>query len=162
MSQVHRRDSRRGGFTLIELMIAASIVGILAGFAIPNLQTMIYRARATDVAADMGVVRIATLNYQADELSWPAETAAGVIPTGLDSYLPEGFTFTGGDGYQLDFESWSFPAGLPGDLSTTMLIGVSVIAEEDDLGNAIAEFLRGAIVFSVGNTHTVVIDRSLL
>ena len=41
-----------------------------------------------------------------------------------------------------------------------MLIGVSVIADEDLLGNAIAELLGGAIVFSVGNTHTLVIDRS--
>ncbi len=159
MSQIQRRDSRRGGFTLIELMIAASIVGILAGFAIPNLQTMIYRARATDVAADMEVVRVATLNDQADLLGWPPEAVVGTIPTGLDSYLPEGFTFAG-DGYQLDFESWSLPGGLPGDPNTTVLIGVSVVAVEDDLGNAIAEFLSGAIVFSVGNTHTIVIDRS--
>lgn len=160
MSQVQRRDSRRGGFTLIELMITVSIVGILAGFAIPNLQTMIYRARAAEAAADMEVVRVATLNYQADQLTWPAEALPGVVPSGLDAYLPEGFTFTGGDGYQLDFERWTLPGGLPGDPNTTMLIGVSVIAVEDDLGNAIAEFLGGAIVFSVGNTHTTVIDRS--
>ena len=56
--------------------------------------------------------------------------------------------------------SWSLPGGLPGDPNTTMLIGVSVVAAEDDLGSAIGEFLSGAIVFSVGNTHTVVIDRS--
>ena len=83
-----------------------------------------------------------------------------MIPPGLGSYLPEGCTFTGGDGYQLDFERWALPGGLPGDPNTTLLIGISVIAEEDDLGNAIAEFLAGAIVFSVGNTHTIVIDRS--
>ena len=159
MRRVQRRDSRRAGFTLIEVMIVASIVGILAGFAIPNLQTVLYRARATDAAADMQVVRFATLDYQADLLSWPAEAAAGVIPPGLDSYLPEGFSFSG-NGYQLDFESWTLPEGLPGDPNTTMLIGISVVADEDDLGNAIAEFLRGAIVFSVGNTHTIVIDRS--
>ena len=158
MSQILRRDLRRGGFTLIEIMIAASIVGILAGFAIPNMRTMVYRARATDAAANMEVVRVAVLNYQADELSWPAEAVAGVIPTGLASYLPVGFTFSG-DGYQLDFESWTLPGGLPGEPNTTMLIGVSVIADDDDLGNAISEFLAGAIVFSVGNTHTIVIDR---
>ena len=159
MSRIERRDSRRGGFTLIELVIAASIMGILAGLAIPNVQTMIYRARATDAASTMEVGRVAALNYQADLLAWPAETAAGVIPTGLGPYLPEGFTFSG-DGYQLDFESWSLPGGLPGDPNTTMLIGVSVVADEDDLGNAIAALLGGAVVFSVGNTHTIVIDRS--
>lgn len=159
MSQVERRDSRRGGFTLIELLIVVSIVGILAGLAIPNMQNMVFRARATDAAADMEVVRVATLNYQADMMSWPAEAATGAIPAGLEAYLPEGFTFSR-DGYQLDFESWSLPSGLPGDPNTTMLIGVSVVVAEDDLGSAIAEFLSGAIVFSVGNTHTIVIDRS--
>ena len=159
MSQVERRDSRRGGFTLIELLIVVSIVGILAGLAIPNMQNVVFRARATDAAADMEVVRVATLNYQADMMTWPAEAATGAIPAGLEAYLPEGFTFSR-DGYQLDFESWSLPSGLPGDPNTTMLIGVSVVVAEDALGSAIAEFLSGAIVFSVGNTHTVVIDRS--
>ena len=154
-----RSDSHRGGFTLIELLVAASIVGILAGLAIPNLKTMIYRARATEVAADLEVVRVAALNYNADVLGWPSEAALGAIPAGLGEFLPEGFVFSG-NGYELDYENWSLPGGLPGDPSTTTLIGVSVAADEDDLGNAIAEFLEGSIVFSVGNTHTVVIDRS--
>jgi hypothetical protein len=41
-----------------------------------------------------------------------------------------------------------------------MLSGVSVVAAADDLGSTIGEFLSEAIVFFVGNTHTVVIDRS--
>ena len=154
-----RRDARKGGFTLIELMVAASIVGILAGLAIPNLRTMIYRARATEVAADMEVIRVAALSYNADALAWPAESALGDVPSELSGYLPDGFAFTG-NGYTLDFENWSLPGGLPGDPGTTTLIGVSVAADDDDLGNAIAEFLGGAIVFSVSNTHTIVIDRS--
>jgi hypothetical protein len=77
----------------------------------------------------------------------------------LSTYVPDGFAFTG-NGYTLDFENWSLPGGLPGDPGTTTLIGVSVAADDDELGNAIAEFLGGAIVFSVGNTHTIVIDRS--
>jgi hypothetical protein len=109
----------------------------------------------------MEVVRVAALNYQADLMTWPAEAAMGTVPAGLEAYLPEGFAFSrDGGSYHLDFESWSLPGGLPGDPNTTMLIGVSVVATEDDLGNAIAEFLGGAIVFSVGNTHTIVIDRN--
>ena len=153
------RDAKRGGFTLIELLVAASIVGILAGLAIPNLRTMIYRARAAEVAADMEVIRVATLNYNADAFAWPAEAALGTVPAALSTYVPDGFAFTG-NGYTLDFENWSLPGGLPGDPGTTTRIGVSVAADDDELGNAIAEFLGGAIVFSVGNTHTIVIDRS--
>ncbi len=154
-----RRDSRRSGFTLIELLVVASIIGILAGLTIPNLRTMIYRARSVEVAADLEVVRVATLSYHAELFVWPSETPLGAIPPGLGAFLPEGFSFSG-NGYELDFENWSLPGGLPGDPNTTTLIGVSVAADADDLGYAIWEFLAGSILFSVGNTHTVVIDRS--
>ena len=49
-----------------------SIVGILAGLAIPNLRTMIYRARATEVAGDLEVVRVAAISYNATQNAWPA------------------------------------------------------------------------------------------
>jgi len=152
-------DSARAGFTLIELLVVSSIIGILAGLVIPNLRTMIFRARATEVAADMEVIRVAALSYNAESYAWPAEVTLGTLPTELSGYLPDGFSFSG-NGYELDFENWSLPGGLPGDPGTTTLIGVSVTADTDELGNAVAEFLAGAIVFSVGNTHTIVIDRS--
>lgn len=154
-----RRDRSRAGFTLVELMVAAAIVGILAGLAIPNLGTMILRARAAEVAGDLEVVRVATLQYNADHLTWPSETALGNVPTGLEEYLPENFTFQG-NGYQLDYENWDLPSGFPGDADARRLVGVSVTTDEETLGNAIAEFIPGAIVFSVGNTHTILIDRS--
>lgn len=153
------RDTRRAGFTLIELMVVAAIVGILAGLAIPNLRTMILRARAAEVAGDMEVVRVAALSYNADYHSWPSESAAGNVPAGLTDYLPENFSFDG-NGYQLDFENWSLPSGLPGDPNTRTLIGVSANTADATLGNALIEFMGGAIVFSVGNVHTIVIDRS--
>ena len=56
---------RKLKFTLIEFMVTASIVGILSGLAIPNLRRMIFRARATEVAADMDVVRVAALQHSA-------------------------------------------------------------------------------------------------
>lgn len=154
-----RADARRGGFTLVELMVVAAIVGILAGLAIPNLRTVLMRARATELAGDMDVVRTAVLSYNGERHTWPAESAAGSIPGGLEDYLPEGYSFQR-NGYQLDFENWSLPGGLPGDPSTHTLIGVSVVVQDPNLSNALVEFLGSAIVFSVGNTHTVVIDRS--
>ena len=154
-----RADPRRGGFTLVELLVVAAIVGILAGLAIPNLRTVLLRARATELAGDMEVVRTAAMSYNGDHHTWPAESAAGAIPGGLDEYLPDNYSFQR-NGYQLDFENWSLPGGLPGDPSTHTLIGVSVVVQDANLSNALVEFLGSAIVFSVGNTHTVVIDRS--
>ena len=159
MSLRIERDERRGGFTLVELMVVAAIVGILAGLAIPNLRTILLRARATELAGDMEVVRTAALSFNGDHHTWPAETGAGAIPSGLEDYLPDNYSFQR-NGYQMDFENWSLPGGLPGDPSTHTLIGVSVVVQDETLGNALIEFLGSAIIFSVGNTHTVVIDRS--
>jgi hypothetical protein len=120
---------------------------------------MIYRARATEMAGDLEVVRVAALGYNGEHHTWPSESAVGAIPTGLDAFLPENFSFVK-DGYQLDYENWPLPSGLPGDPSARRLIGVSVAAEEDEMANALLEFLGSTIVVSVSNTHTVVIDRS--
>lgn len=157
--QAGRRDARRGGFTLVELLVVAAIVGILAGLAIPNLRTVLLRARATELAGDLEVVRTAVLNYMGNQHSWPSEAGSGQIPGGLEEYLPDNYSFTR-NGYDLDFENWSLPGGLPGDPSTRTLIGVSVVVTDPQLGNALVELLGNAIVFSSGNTHTVVIDRS--
>ena len=154
-----RLDNRRGGFSLIELLVAVSIVGILAGLAIPNMRNVTFRARATAMIGDLNVMRQATLDYNADQNSWPANVPSGVIPPELVGYLPEGFSFQG-DGYELDFENVSLPLGLPGNPNVTRMVGASVTAPDDALSNAIVEVLGGAIVASSGNTHTVVFDAS--
>jgi prepilin-type N-terminal cleavage/methylation domain-containing protein len=154
-----RRDFRLGGFTLIELLISMTIVGILAGLAIPNLRTILLRARATELAGDMEVVKIAVLSYNAEHQAWPSEALVGSIPAGLSPFLPEGFLFDK-DLYRIDFENWSLPGGLPGDPTATRLIGVSVVVPDEQLGNALIELMGSAILFSAGGTHTIVIDRS--
>jgi prepilin-type N-terminal cleavage/methylation domain-containing protein len=152
-------DTRRGGFSLIELLMAVSIVGILAGLAIPNLRSMTFRARAAEVAADLEVVRVAALNYNADTFDWPADAAQGVVPPELNGFLPEGFSFQG-NGYELKYEHFNLPGGLPGDPGTMQLIAVSATVDGQELSNAVVELLGGSLIFSVGTKHTVVIDRS--
>jgi len=152
-------DTMRGGFSLVELLVAVSIVGILAGLAIPNMRNVTFRARATSVFGDLNTIRQATLDYNADLNSWPPNEASGDIPAGLVAYLPEGFSFQG-DGYELDFENVTLPFGLPGDPSVSRMVGAAVTATDDALSNAVAEVLGGRIISSVGNTHTVVFDAS--
>lgn len=154
-----RMDRRRGGFSLIELLMVVSVVGILTGLAIPNLRSMTYRARATEVAADLEVVRVATVQYNADAFLWPVDSPQGTVPPELVGFLPEGFSFQG-NGYELKYERYSLPGGLPGDPQTTQLIAVSVTVALEELSSAVVGLLGGSLVFSVGSKHTVVIDRS--
>lgn len=153
-----RPDRRRGGFSLIELLMALSIVGILAGLAIPNLRNMTWRARATEVAGDLEVVKISTAQYNGDAFNWPAEVGQGVVPPELVGHLPGGFSFQG-NGYELDYDRLT-PVVIAGDPNTTQLIAVSVVIDTDELSNAVLELLGGSIIYSVGRRHTVIIDRS--
>ena len=152
------RDVSRAGFSLIELLMAVSIVGLLAGMAIPNLRSMTYRARAAEVAADLEVVRVATVNYNGDAFQWPAEVGPGAVPPELNGYLPDGFSFSG-NGYTLDYDFLS-PVIIPGDPTTNRLVAVSAVPDTALLAIAVLELLRGSIVLSLGMRHTVVIDRS--
>lgn len=156
-----RRDVRRAGFSLIELLVAVSIVGILAGLAIPNLSSMTYRARAAEVAGDIEVIRVAAVNYNGNMHTWPADAPLGTVPPEFagGEFLPDGFSFQG-NGYDLKYEVYTLPTGLPGDPDTRQLIAVSVTCDAEDLSNAVVDLLGGSLVFSVGLTHTAIIDRS--
>jgi prepilin-type N-terminal cleavage/methylation domain-containing protein len=152
-------DRRRGGFTLVELLVTVAIVGILAGLAIPNMRNVTFRARATAVFGDLNAIRQATLDYNADQSAWPPDESSGTVPAGLVPFLPDGFSFQG-DGYELDFENQNLPSGLPGNPNVTRMVGAAITVPDAPLNNAIVEVLGGAIVFSIGNTHTVVFDAS--
>jgi general secretion pathway protein G len=152
-------DERRGGFSLVELLVAMSIIGILAGLALPNMRNVTFRARAAAIFGDVSVVRQAVLDYNAEQTAWPADVSSGTVPTGLQPLLPENFSFAG-EGYELDYENITLPGGLPSDPSMTLIIGVAITVPDDALSNAVVEVLGGAIAYSIGNTHTVVISAS--
>jgi prepilin-type N-terminal cleavage/methylation domain-containing protein len=58
-----RRSSR--GFTLIEVMIAVAIVGILAAIAIPQYQQYILRTKRTEALTMLGTIKIAQETHRA-------------------------------------------------------------------------------------------------
>lgn len=58
-----QRSARRGGFTLIEVLVVVIIVGILASFAWPSYQRFVERMRMADALALFGTERASQERY---------------------------------------------------------------------------------------------------
>ena len=148
---------RPNGFSLIEMLMVAAIISLLAALSQPALQRMLVKARATEAISNLNAIKVALQNYESDYFSYPAEAGSGVIPTGLVDYLPEGFSFDF-EGYQLDYDNFMDPDGTPVD-DGTFSIGLTVIPENEEIGNAMVQLIGTKVWPRDGGKFTwVVID----
>jgi prepilin-type N-terminal cleavage/methylation domain-containing protein len=143
------RSSRRGGFTLVELVIVMAVVGLLAAIGMPNLQRAILKARATAAVSELHVVRGAVMSYVNDTQSWPADAARGQIPSGLEVYLQDGFSFAS-EAFTIDYDNWS-------EVSEGF-IGLAIITTDSDLGTAMMDILGSNAWTNGANKFTWVLE----
>ena len=137
----------RKGVTMIELLVVMLSLSIIAAVAQPGLAGVIVKARAADAISDMQVVRLAVYNYQTDQQAWPSDVDRGIVPPGLDVYLPEGFDLVKDD-YTLDYDNWG---------GTPIMIGVTLITEDSILGRTALEMLASP-KWNSGDKYTWVIE----
>ena len=76
------------GFTLIELMIVVSIVGILATLAAPSYHSSLIKARETVLRHDLFTLRELLDQHRADQGKYPA-SLDGLITAGYLRALPK-------------------------------------------------------------------------
>lgn len=71
MGRLMRSGERRRGFTIIELMIVLTIIGILVGVAIPTYQKSLIRANETVLRSNLFTLRTMIDEYTYDKQKGP-------------------------------------------------------------------------------------------
>ncbi len=61
-----QRSTKRAGFTLIELMIVVSIIGILSALAIPAFNNYVMRSRTLEATNFLGEIHLREEGYRAE------------------------------------------------------------------------------------------------
>ena len=75
------------GFSLVEIMIVVLIISVLAMLAVPTFARIKRKAKTSVIVNDFRVFAGAFETYAQENGAWPAESAAGVFPAGMDQRI---------------------------------------------------------------------------
>ncbi len=125
----------RGGFTLVEIMIAVVIIGLLAAMAVPAFNRVRQRSLANRMANDLRQYADAYQRYALENGTWPPVGGVGAAPAGMEDYLPAayGTSTPFGGGY-----TWSGASArlrLADSTATdAVMVQVDAVIDDGDLG----------------------------
>lgn len=71
---------RQAGFSLVELMVVITIIGILAGIAVPRFQTFRARSQQSEAKSGLNALYLSTQAYQSNYNAFPC-TGSAYDPT---------------------------------------------------------------------------------
>ncbi len=83
---LQKLNSRRGGFTLVEIMIVVAIIALLASIAVPNFLRARLRSQATACKQDLRMLDAAIEQYAIENNKKPTDAVAF---TNLKAYIKE-------------------------------------------------------------------------
>ena len=75
--EIGKRGARGSdGFTLLELMIVVSIIGILSTLAVPSYQSSVVKAKEAALRQDLSTIRDVLDQHKADQGKYPPSLSA--------------------------------------------------------------------------------------
>lgn len=85
---------RTSGFTLLELMIAVAIIGILSAIAVPAYKNYVLRGKIIEATSGLSDMSVKLEQYFQDNRSYVGACAAGTIAPLPATTANSNFTFT--------------------------------------------------------------------
>jgi prepilin-type N-terminal cleavage/methylation domain-containing protein len=141
--------SRKRGFTLVELMIVAIVVAVLAAVAIPLMGSNRKRAMMTEAETGLGMLRSSMRTLYAESGAYNKDRTGGVVNTGSITNIPGVSTndiagrWFDGSAYDLELvSSNSYTLRCRGDNSST--------ANKADVAGLTVELNEGGIFTRTG------------
>jgi len=132
------RNRLQRGFTLVEIMVAVVIIGLLLSLAVPAVMKVFGKSKVNRIVNDIRVVSDAFQFYALDNGIYPPDGDVGVIPDGMTGYLREfPWDLTTAIGGKWDWEnSGSNEQGIvisSPDVSTEMLKKIDGAVDDGNL-----------------------------
>ncbi len=129
--------TRRGGFTLIELMIVVAIIGILAAIAIPNFLRFQLKAKSSEGKTNLAAIRTAEESFFAE---FNRYVSADASPPTINDNNKTAFTDVGASGSNFGTLGWD-PEGevyfnYAVQVGTAANYSATAAANIDAVGNA--------------------------
>jgi type IV pilus assembly protein PilE len=89
------------GFTLIELMIATAVIGILSTLAVPSFENHIHRARRSDVLVSMVQIQAAQERFRSNRASYGSLDEIGVVSVSTAGHYQLAASAINAQGYEV-------------------------------------------------------------
>jgi type II secretion system protein G len=96
-----RHHNPDAGFTLVEILIVAAIIGILVAIAVPGLHSAVSKARQRASMSDMRTIANSLHMYAMDARVFPATMTMAQLEPILVPFVTH--TFPSADGWKNDF-----------------------------------------------------------
>jgi len=129
---------RKSGFSLVEIMIAVTIIAIIALLAFPAFTKIRRSAQNARFISDLRVFSQAFESYSIETGLWPPNVGAGVVPAGMSRNFRVAswvaVTSVGGR-WNWDVNNFGFVAGVSVSSPTADTAQMTLIDQRIDDGN---------------------------